>query len=227
MPHAELPEAERAQEALGVVDPPKLLGRDRIAVLEPRRQARERRLVPRGQAQLARQVTDLGLPELGFDQRRTHAHLRRGVHAGAVIAEVVHVRAVHDRARFVARERRELREELFFAVEAAVDRVARIVGVVELPRLHDDVAHAEERGQPPRLLELAHRVRLGVRRHEHGGVAERVLGGAREERRIDAAGERDDDALHAAQHVQQALVLRGHALSRRAGRDRGMPGSAR
>src|SRR5205814_4251490 len=44
--HAELPEAERPHVLLGGIDPAQVLGGDPIAVLEPRRQTGERRLVP-------------------------------------------------------------------------------------------------------------------------------------------------------------------------------------
>src|SRR5262245_50819566 len=50
---AELPEAERANELLGCVDPAPLLGSDGIAVLEAGGETGERRLVPRRQPELA------------------------------------------------------------------------------------------------------------------------------------------------------------------------------
>src|SRR5687768_7857459 len=60
---AELPEAERADEFFGGVHTAQLVGRDPIAVLEPRRETRERRLVPGRQRERARELPDLRLAE--------------------------------------------------------------------------------------------------------------------------------------------------------------------
>src|SRR2546422_5341813 len=58
-----------------------------------------------------------------------------------------------------------------------------------------------------RLLQLARRVRLGVRRDEQRARAERVLRRPREEGRIHAPGKGDDDALHPAEELDQPPVL--------------------
>src|SRR5205823_11380063 len=87
--HAELAEAEGADELLGGVDLAELLGRDPVAVLEARRQAGERRLVPRRQAERAREIADLALGEAGVDQGRAHLVLGGRLHAGAMVAEIV------------------------------------------------------------------------------------------------------------------------------------------
>src|SRR5947208_1782245 len=92
--YPELAKAERANERLRGVHLAQFLRRDAVAVLEPGRQAGERGLVPRGQAELARESPDLVLPQLGFDQGRAHAPVLRGLHARAVVAAVVHVGAV-------------------------------------------------------------------------------------------------------------------------------------
>jgi hypothetical protein len=140
----ELAEAERADERLGGVDLTELFRRDPIAVLKPRGQARERGLVPRGQAELARERPDLFLPQLGLDQRRAHAALLRRFHARAMVAAVVHVGAVDEGAApFPLGDRRELDEELFLAEEAAVRRVPGVVGILELLRSHDQMAHSQ------------------------------------------------------------------------------------
>ena len=67
--------------------------------------------------------------------------------------------------------------------------------------------HAQKLAQPPGLIELARRIGLGIRRHEQGPLAQRVLRGAREQGRVDAAREGDDDALHLAQDAYQTVVL--------------------
>ena len=206
--YPELAKAERANERLRGVHLAQFLRRDAVAVLEPGRQAGERGLVPRGQAELARESPDLVLPQLGFDQGRAHAPVLRGLHARAVVAAVVHVGAVHEGATsFTLGDRRQLEEELFLAEEAPVRRIARVVRILELLGAHDQVPHAQQRAEPPGLVELAGRISLGVRGHQERARAERILGGARQQRGVDAARERDHDALHLAQHVQQAVVL--------------------
>ena len=150
--HAELPKAERAHEGLGGVDAPQLLRRDGVAVLEARGQAGERGLVPRRQSERARELADLLLGEPGVDHRRAHAALLRGLHARPVVAEIVDVRAVHQRtAAFALGDRRELSEQLLFAEEAAVGGILRVLRVGQLRGADDDVAQADQRRQPLRL----------------------------------------------------------------------------
>src|SRR5437773_2649010 len=93
--HAELAEAERPHEGLGGVDLAQLLRGDAVAVLESRRQARERGLVPGRQPERAREIADLLLGQAGLDHRGADAALPGRLHARPVVAEVVHVRAEH------------------------------------------------------------------------------------------------------------------------------------
>src|SRR5438874_879475 len=150
--HAELTEAERADELLGGVDAAQLVGGDRIAVLEARRQARARGLVPGGQPQLVREIADLLLGQARLDQRGAHAALRCRLHPRPVVAEIVHVGAVGQRAQALARgDRRQPGEQLVLAEEAAIGAVARVLGVGQLLGAHDDVAEPDQRGQLARL----------------------------------------------------------------------------
>src|SRR5712692_4501825 len=156
--HAELAEAERADELLGRVDLAQLVRRDPIAVLEARREAGERGLVPRRQPELAGEVTDLALREPGVDQRRPHTVLDGRFHAGAMIAEVVDVGAVDQRADpLVLGDRPELVEQLVLAEEAPVGAVACIIGIGQLLRAHHDVAQSDQVGELPGLSELTSR----------------------------------------------------------------------
>src|SRR5262245_14177545 len=176
VPDTELTEAERAHKFLGRVDLAELLGGDPIAVLEAGGQAGERGLVPRGQPELSRERANLSLPQLGLDQRRSDAALLRRLHARAMVAQIVHVRAVDERpAPLALGDRRQPGEELLLAEEAAVDRVLRVVRILQLLGAYHHVPHAEERAQAPRLLELARRIGLGIGRHQHRPRAERVL----------------------------------------------------
>ncbi len=205
---AELAETERAHELFGGVHLAQLLGRDPVAVLKAGGETRKRGFVPRRETQLAAHRADLFLPELGLDQRRADAVLLRGLHPRPVVAEVVHVGAVDERAAaFPLRDGREPGEELLLAEEAAVHRVLRVFGISELLGPHHEVAHAEEPREARRLLQLARGVRLGVRRDEQRTRAERVLRRPREQGRIHATREGDDDALHPAEELDEAPVL--------------------
>jgi len=69
-----------------------------------------------------------------------------------VVAEIVDVRAVHQRAAaFALGDRRELSEQLLFAEEAAVGGILRVLRVGQLRGADDDVAQADQRRQPLRL----------------------------------------------------------------------------
>src|SRR5207247_8450660 len=153
--HAELAEAERPHEGLGGVDLAQLLRGDAVAVLESRRQARERGLVPGRQPERAREIADLLLGQAGLDHRGADAALPGRLHARPVVAEVVHVRAVHEGpARLPLRDRRQVREQLLLAEEAPVGAVLRVLRIGQLVRAHHHVTQADERGEPPRLGQL-------------------------------------------------------------------------
>src|SRR5688572_1445838 len=220
MTHTEAAEAEGAHDLLRGVDLPQLVRGDAVAVLEPRRQAREGGLVPRGQAERLGEAADLRLGEPGVDHGRVYAALPRRLHAGPVIAEVVDIGAVHERAAPLALgDGRQVREERFLAEEAPVGAVLRVLRIRQLIRAHHHMPQPDEFGESPRFLELARRVRLGVRRDEHRPLAERVLGGTREERGVDPARERHHHALQIPQDLEEPLVLgvrrgiAGHASS--------------
>src|SRR6266571_9172042 len=179
--HPELAESEGADELLGRVHLPELLRGDRVAVLEARREARERGFVPGRQPERLRQLADLRLPELRLDHRRADAHLACGPHSRPVIAEVVHVGAVDQRGTPLAQgDGPEPREELLLAEEAALRGIGRVRRVGELLGPDDHMPQPEQLAEPLRLRQLTGRVRLRVRGDEHGAVAERVLGRARE-----------------------------------------------
>src|SRR5436190_11954461 len=60
----------------------------------------------------AREIADLLLGQAGLDHRGADAALPGRLHARPVVAEVVHVRAVHEGpARLPLRDRRQVREQ--------------------------------------------------------------------------------------------------------------------
>ena len=108
-----------------------------------------------GEVEGAREIPDLGLAEPGVDERRAHAALPRRGHAGTVVAEIVHRRAVREvmqsprpaRAARAARRAPPCRRSTGSAGFAAYS------GLLELPGLDHHVAEADASGRaaaPPR-----------------------------------------------------------------------------
>src|SRR5207244_13640638 len=143
----------------------KPLGLDPVSVWKAGGDTRKLGFVPRLETQLAAHRADLFLPELGLDQRRADAVLLRRLHPRPVVAEVVHVGAVDERAAaFPLRDGREPGEELLLAEEAAVHLVLRVLGIPELLGPPHEVAHTEEPRQPRRLPQAPPGALTGVRR---------------------------------------------------------------
>ena len=95
-----------------------------------------------------RELANLGLGETGVGERRGDLVPFGGALAGTVVAQVVHVHAVNDVAvAALAADFVEAREELVLAVEAAVGRVAEVVGVVEFVGLDVLVRDSELRDE--------------------------------------------------------------------------------
>ena len=205
---AELAEALLAEKRLGGVHLAELLGRDAIAVLEARGQAREGGLVPVGQAERAADLPHLALPQLGLDERRPDPAGLRRLHARPVVAQVVHDGAVDDRhAAVLAGHRVEPGEELVLAEEAAVGGIGRVLGSLELLRLHDHVGKAEMRGEAAGLAQLGGGIGLGIRGGQQRAVPERVPGRAREQGGVHPAREGDHHPLHLPEEADQPRVL--------------------
>src|SRR5208282_380345 len=87
--------AHRMQQLLTRRDLRKRLGCYLRAVRKARRQARRGGTIPGRQPHRARELANLGLGHFGFDQRMAHAFLARRLHPGAIVVQVVQVKAVH------------------------------------------------------------------------------------------------------------------------------------
>src|SRR5262249_58176569 len=94
VPHAEHPEAERAQRLLGALDRAQLLVGHFAVIRNPRRQARGGRLVPGRQTGAPRQLADLVLGQVHFVERAAHSELTRRLPARPVVAAIVGLVAV-------------------------------------------------------------------------------------------------------------------------------------
>ena len=138
-----------------------------------------------------------------------------GARARTVVAPVVGDLAVdHVAAPFALGDRRELREELVLAEEAALGGVGAVTGLLELARLDQDLAGAHLGGEPLRVLELGLRVGLAERGHGDGAVTQDVARDLKEKGAVHAARIRDQDAPHLGQGAfEGAQLVRGHGLS--------------
>jgi len=68
--------------------------------------------------------------------------------------------------------------------------------------------HPEQIREASRLVELRGGVGLGVGRHQHCMVADRVPGRAGQKRRVHAARKGHEDAAHLADDPEEPLLLR-------------------
>ena len=93
---ADLREAERVEGVFGLLDLGEVFAGDGAAVLDARGEAGAGGLVGEGEAGVAGEGADLGLGELGGDERGEGVVLGGGLLAGAEVAAVVEVHAVGD-----------------------------------------------------------------------------------------------------------------------------------
>ena len=153
--NAEDLEAQLSQRALGATDLLEALDGDLRAVGKPRRQTRELRLVPRGQAQAVRPRADLVLRQPDVGEGRDDAVFTRGLMTGPVIFLVVGVEAIeHDRELVLGARLLGERVELGLAEVAAVRRVRGVARVIELLRVDGEVPGADLLRQRARLFGL-------------------------------------------------------------------------
>ena len=194
---------------LGAVDLPELLGGDGRAVREARGQAGHGRLVPGREVEGAREIADLGLPEPGVDQGRADAALPRRGHARAVVAEVVHGRAVGEVAQTLGLRRaaRAARRAPPCRRSTGSEGSRRTPGCRAPGSRSTTWRRPMRAGQPPRLFELALGVALRVRGHQDGPLPQGLPRRPAEERRVHAAREGDRHALELPQPGEQAVVL--------------------
>ena len=134
MAHAAGAQAGVVHRLFGAVDLAQELQRDRRAVREARRQARQRGFVPHLQAEPVRELAHVGFAQPRFVQRAAHAVFARGLAPGPPVAFVVAVVAVDDvRDAALARDLGKAAVQLALAEIAAVrpgwprrrDRAAR------------------------------------------------------------------------------------------------------
>src|SRR5215472_167161 len=134
--------------------------------------------------------------------------LLRGGLAGAIIAEVILVHAIDDvLVAALAADFAKTREELVFAVEAAVGVVAQVIGIVELAALDVFVHDAEllHEGFEIALVGFGQRRRIGG--DGEGAGAQHAMRGPRQIGRVGATGESYDHAAQRSQEREQLALL--------------------
>src|SRR5581483_8571652 len=155
MTHAHLLNSEPSNESFSAIHLRQRLQRDRRAVRNSGRKARERGLVPGWQTQLARQVANLGFGKLRLDERRTHAMLNRGGAPWASILQVIEIKSVQDGFNSL------LRRECFYprihfrlAEVTAVRSIREIIFVLRFEGPNDHVTRADLAGKHLCLFQL-------------------------------------------------------------------------
>src|SRR5581483_3863270 len=209
VPHPACAQSGVVHRLLRAIDLAEQLERDRRSVREARRQARQRGLVPHLEPERARQRADVVLAQTGFVERAAYAVLARRGAARAPVAFVVAVVPVDDvRDPALARDLLEPPVELALAEIAAVHRIRRVRRIVHFARFDDLVPRGDAVRERERARVLALGERLAARRDADGALAQLLRGDVQNERRVDAAGERDDAASELAEDRPQARFLR-------------------
>src|SRR4029079_16424064 len=151
-------------------------------------------------------------------QRTAHGELARGLPARTVVAAIVRVAAVgDDRDTALARNRREVRVQLVFAVVTPVRGVGAALRTRHFGGLDDEVIEAELPGKTKREGAVAFGIARAVGRDRERAGAERAVGRVRQVRAVDAAAVRDDERGQPAQRGVQhgALAFERHGVTTR------------
>lgn len=210
-----LPEAERLDAHLGIVDLAQSLRGHGGAVRDTRGEAGRCGLVPDLHAEKLGHPTHVGLVHTSLDQGRAHLTLRRGLEPRAVVAEVVAVGTVDDHREapgvgLTARDAIQLR----LAEVAAVGGIGGVARVVNLVGVHRDVWHAERAGESRGLVTFGERQGGGQGRHAEGPGAQNVMGHTQHEGAVDAAREAHQHRGHRLEEAAERRELRIHGRGR-------------
>ena len=173
MPDAIHAKAERANRLFGLFDHAQLLDRHLGVIRNARREAGRRRLVPRRQPGVPRQLADLVLPEIHFVERAADAELARRLPARAIVAAIVGVVAVDDDRVPGRGDLREVRVQLVLAEIAAVGRIRPVFLSIDFVRLDDFVPQGEPLGDVDREAAMTVGIARAVGGDGDGAVPER------------------------------------------------------
>ena len=153
----------------------------------------------------------LGLAQPRLDERAAHPGLTRRLETGAVVTEVVRVRAVDDHReaeRLALAGRRPV--ELGLAEKAAILRVCRVVWVAQLVGGDDDVPRAERLRDPLGVEAFAFGQRGAHGGEADGPLAEHVRRHLQDEGAVETAAVRDEDRAHLGDDLSELRELVGH-----------------
>src|SRR5215469_7954428 len=188
MPHPNLAEAQRPQRVLTLLHRAELLAGHRTPILDTRRQARRRRLIPDPQPRLARQLANLLLRPSPFEQRSSYLMLGCRFLPGPEVPLVIQVDSVRDGAEPPRRAKRlHQREQLVLAVKAARPVIPQIFLTIHLRRVNDLHRDALLPGEGQSVVELSARQAGRIRDHRQHLFTQHLMGKPRQKRRIDAS----------------------------------------
>jgi hypothetical protein len=222
--NAELAEAEGAEAVFGLFDLLKDFAGDSAAVFDAGGETGRGGAVLEGVSGGAGESADFGFGEADFSEGREDGVFLCGALAGAEVAGVVGVHAVGDvcEAELRAESTHDV-EELVFAMEAAVEVVAGILGAVELFGGDDVEGHAETVGEGAGCIEVAAGQRGRICDDGDHAGAEKTVRGGRQISRVDATGVGDHEAAQLNQTLLESLEfgrrkIRGIGRGRAAGK---------
>ncbi len=192
MPHAHVPQVESGpQPALRPPHPVQSREGHLRPVGKARGQAGHGRLVGHVQPPMPRQRPHIDLAQAGLPQRRKHAVLCRGSHAGSMIALIIQVAALeHSRIPLGLSHAQQLEEEFVLAVKTPVRRVGDVVRQRGLARLYQSVRDADPGSDPGRIGDLFGRHAGRTAGHGQNAMAQRPVRRSQHDRRIHAARQR-------------------------------------
>ncbi len=221
--HAHGTQAERAQILLGLIDHLQTLRCHFLAVRDATRQAGRRRFIPNWKLPIGGQRTHIGFRKATFDKRASNGMFSRRLHARAIVALVVEIRAVDEDivAWELGLQLLQLSIEFRFAMVATIRSVAHIRCTSELVGLNDFVSNADQLCQGGGVLKFAASQTGAHAGHCQGVSAQSDVCGFRHDRAIDPPRECDGATYPPAHQIEQLLAQSRTAFGGRLNNCRG------
>ena len=169
---------------------------------------------PKSQLQLMRQQADFFLRQLCSAQRALHFQLSQSPQTGAVITQIIHIRAFAKHSTVFLCNAQEITEQHFFADIAAVRRIFGKPRHLQLIKIKVKMTDSL---LPTELLCLRYitlRHNTGTCRHSKCLISQRQMRRLQQKRRINAAAERNQHTAQAPQLLLQHGKLGFRCISK-------------